>query len=401
MKKSAILTALLLFSISLFSQVQEHEVAVTNIVVPVRVLDGGRFVDNLKIEDFELYEDGKLQKIEALYLIQKASIERKEAAAEFNPSRSRYFYLLFQMTEYNPKISEAINYFFNNILLPEDTLDITTPMDHYTLSKKALSTKSKDVIAEEMDKIIRKDTQMGASNYRSLMTDLKRIVTSISGTNVLSGIETDSATSMFGLESLLQRYKETLAKMEELRFIDQEKLIKFAEQLKEQVGQKIVFFFYQREFRPEISSNVLSKLMSLNQDDPSIMAELQGLFQGYYRPANLEIKKIIQAFADSLLSFNLIFMNKEPENVSGIQMKEQSEDIFSTFSEVAKATGGTVDTSQNPASGFKNAANISEFYYLIYYSPLDYKKDGEFKSIKVRVKKADYTVIHRLGYYAN
>ena len=77
MKKSIFLLILLLMTLGLSSQ-QRHEVSIINVIVPVRVFDGANFVDNLTIEDFELYENGKLQKIEALYLTKKTQIERRE-----------------------------------------------------------------------------------------------------------------------------------------------------------------------------------------------------------------------------------------------------------------------------------------------------------------------------------
>jgi len=43
----------------------------------------------------------------------------------------------------------------------------------------------------------------------------------------------------------------------------------------------------------------------------------------------------------------------------------------------------------------------SENYYLIYYKPKDYKSDGKFKKIKVKIKGKNYRVLHRAGYIAD
>ena len=107
------------------------------------------------------------------------------------------------------------------------------------------------------------------------------------------------------------------------------------------------------------------------------------------------------AFADSSILLNFLFMNKDPENISGIRMNEQSEDVFSVFTEIATSTGGIVDNAQNPAAGFKNAVNASESYYLITYSPSHYQADGQFKEIRVMLKDKDYKIFHRDGYFAN
>ncbi len=183
--------------------------------------------------------------------------------------------------------------------------------------------------------------------------------------------------------------------------IDERKILRFAQALKRVEGQKNVFFIYQREFRPEIQPVVLNSLLDSYQDQPNVMSDLQDMFQFYSRDLSVNADQLKKAFADASINFNFIFMNKEPENISGIAMREQSEDVFRAFSQVVAATGGVVDTSQNPESGFRHAVESSEMYYLLYYSPQNYRPDGRFKNILVRVKNPDYTVLHRLGYFAN
>lgn len=409
MKKLIILIVILLLALLLFSQVEQHEVVVTNVEVSVRVLDGSRFLDDLTVNDFEVFEDGVQQKIEALYLVKKSNIERKEAVREFAPRLSRNFYLIFQLIDYNPSLEESIDYLFNQVVLPDDTLTLWTPMNRYNLSSKALASMPKEKIAKEMKNILRKDIKTGSTDYQAMLNELKRLVRSMASSagfgdqaNVMSDIETSESTAQgYSLEFMLPKYRATLERMENLRLIDEKLFITFAELLKKQEGENIVFFFYQREFRPEISPSVLNKMQSLYQDNSNILSDLQDLFQFYHRQIQFNRSRIKQTFADSSFVFNFIFMNKEPSNVSGIHMREQSEDIFSVFSEAAKATGGVVDNSQNPSSGFKNALESSETYYILYYSPADYKKDSKFKTIDVRVKNRNCKVLHRLGYFAN
>ncbi len=77
-----------LCSVFSFYQVQEESL-VLNVEVPVRIFDGNTFVDNLTIDDFELYEDSKLQDIAAVYLVKKKSVERKEEREEFDSSKGQ------------------------------------------------------------------------------------------------------------------------------------------------------------------------------------------------------------------------------------------------------------------------------------------------------------------------
>jgi len=52
---------------SVFPQQIAEESLVVNIEVPVRVYNDNLFVDDLIIDDFKIYEDGKIQKIQARF----------------------------------------------------------------------------------------------------------------------------------------------------------------------------------------------------------------------------------------------------------------------------------------------------------------------------------------------
>ena len=67
---------------------------------------------------------------------------------------------------------------------------------------------------------------------------------------------------------------------------------------------------------------------------------------------------------------------------------------------MAAATGGITDSSANLTASFSRAVDASENYYLIYYKPRDYKADGTFHPLTVRVTSGNYRVTHRAGYIA-
>ena len=82
-------------------------------------------------------------------------------------------------------------------------------------------------------------------------------------------------------------------------------------------------------------------------------------------------------------------------------MEEHSADIYNAFKQMAEASGGFIERSSNPAHSFQEALQASENYYLLYYSPKNYKQDEKFNEIEVQVKDKDYKIIHRRGYLAN
>lgn len=406
MKKIWILGMLLLLLANVSGSQEQHQVSVTNVMVPVRVFDGDRFVDDLTLSDLELYEDGELQDIQALYLTHKADITRQDTKRDFMPMVSRRFYFIFQIHEYNPKITEAIEYFFGSLFHPEDSLEVHTPVKIYTLSKEAVQSKPQETLIKDMQYVIRKDAQIGASEYNNLLKELKKIVRSISSqgggqTSVMRDIDASGQSGLESLQFLLPRYRETMSKMEELRMVDEKWFYQFAAQRRRLEQQKVVFYFYQREYRPEISTGVMNNLIAANQDDMNVIGQLQDMFQYYHREINLNEDRLKKAFSDSGILFNFIFMDKSMQTTAGITMREQSEDVFKVFTKVAAATGGVTDNSQNPAFAFKNAAAVTDRSYLLYYSPKNYVKDKKFKTITVKVKGRDLKVIHRLGYFAD
>ena len=401
MRKVILLFVLVGWGVLLSFSQEKYEVTVTNIAVPLSVFEGNQFVTNLNLDDIELTEEGVPQKVLALYLINPAGVEKKGEGQDFDIALRRNYFLLFQITEYNPKLAEAIDFLFQQAIRPGDTVILHTPRQNYALSAQALASKPRDVLAKEMNDLLKKDVKIGAGQYNSLLNDLKRMAREISGLGHMEVEESDSLSSASGLEFLLERYKQTATQMEQQRLIDEKKILGFAGQLRNVAGQKNVFFIYQREFWPEIQQNVVNRMVASYQDRPDILASIQDLFLLYSRDVSLNPDRIKKAFSDAGISLYFMFMNKEPQNVAGITMQEQSEDVFKVFSQVAQATGGTVDTSQNPAAGFQHALERSNNYYVLYYSPENYEKDGQFKNITVRLKNPNYTVLHRMGYYAN
>lgn len=402
MKRIILFTFILISFGFVYSHQEQYEVTVRNIEVPVRVFLDNQFVDNLTIDDFEIYENGIPQKIEALYLANKNEIAREEELKSFAPRTARHYFLLFQIIEYNPQLEKSIEYFFTNVILPNDTLTLMTPQKNYHLSSQALQKKKKEDIAKEMLKLLRKDTKISSSAYRSLMNSLRGIVSSISGGISMTDVDTtDELDSGSSLGMMLRRYRNNLDKLEDLRIIDQNVFIQFANQAKSIPGQKYVYFFYEREFRPELSASVLSSLIANYQGEPSVLADLQDLFQLYQRHERVNQEKISQAFADASICFNFLFVDREERDAGGITMREQSEDFFSAFRETAIATGGVVDSSRNPSDSFLSALEAQEKYYLLYYSPVNYTSDGSYKMILVKVKNPEYKITYRQGYIAN
>lgn len=395
-------------------RIQEESIVI-NVEVPVRVFKGNQFIDNLKLTDFEVTEDGVPQKVEAVYLIKKRSIERREEERAFRPSITRNFFLIFEINEYMPRLNEALDYFVLEVLKPGDNLFLMTPLKSYRLSAQAMEARPKEKILEQLKGLVRRDALIGAAEYRSILSEMESLAKSlaqlVSGqANLPAGSVDAPLMIMDDLDSAgeqsrsfdeqLQRYVELLARLENMRKVDEANFLAFADFLRNMAGQKYVFLLYQKEYIPKIDPKILYQYIEMYQDRPDIYQTINGVFEFYRRDVSLDTEKIRQAFCDSSISAHFMFITTPRKDLAGVRTDEQVDDIFSAFNEIAKASGGFVDSSSNPASLLMRALEASETYYLLYYTPTNKNRDGRFREIKVKINLPGARVVHRQGYFA-
>ncbi|MFA9453867.1 MAG: hypothetical protein ACERK6_08115 [Candidatus Aminicenantaceae bacterium] len=407
MKKAFWLPVILAGSFSLFPQQVTEESVVINIEVPVRVFEDGRFIDDLTIQDFEVFEDGKSQKIEAVYLVKKTSVERSEESRRFAPNTERNFYLFFEINEYDPRLGKSLSQFIQNEIYPSDNLWIITPDGTYHLRGEALGRKSRAQIVEQLIGIMRRDILAGNFEYRSTMADLAELTLAMTEDPLEEELEPMMRDGMGSyayeglfLDEKIYKYVTLIGQLDNYNLVSEKKMLDFAEVLKYESGQKYVFIFYEKEYIPMIDPSILQGYMTRYNDRPDIMQTLTTLYDFYNKdiPFNIDIVK--QAYADASIAIHFLYLTGPATRTDRIVMRGISDSTFSAFKEMSKATGGFVETSNNPEHLFREALNASENYYLLYYTPKNYTSDGKFRSIEVRVPARNLRVIHRLGYLA-
>jgi hypothetical protein len=408
MKTIILLAVPVILSLSLFAQQVAEESMVINIEVPVRVFQGNEFVDSLTIKDFEVLEDGVPQTLEAVYLVNKRSIERSEEKRRFAPDTERNFYLFFEISEYTAKLGAAVEYFVQNVLFPGDVLTIVTPVKSYRMRSSALEHKTRSEIVEQLKGILRKDTLIGGSEYRNTIDELSSLSRSMAVALNPDDVETQQKDGLEGSQTIgrtvaeqLMIYYDLLSRLETLRQVDEKLLLDFSDYLQDETGQKYVFLFYQREYIPQIEPRILAQYIDLFQDQPNVQHTVASIFDFYRRDVSFNVDKVKRAYADASVAIHFLFLTEPLAPVIGVRFVESSDDIFSAFEQMASATGGFIDSSADPARAFQDALAAAENYYLIYYSPKNRSLDGEFRNIAVRIKTGSFRVIHRVGYFAD
>jgi len=364
---------------SLAAQELQHTTGVVNVEVPVRVFDGNKFVDNLTLDDFSVYENGKRQSIAALYLVHKTEIQKEEAAgaatAKPVPKTRRNIVLLFEVNDPMPKLDDALDYFFDKVFLADDTVTVVTPRGTYHLKPETLAKASRPEIAKQLKARLRKDIIDGSLEYKHILRDIH---------DLLDKFDVDADLK----EQMLLDY---VRQLRDRTSLDESRLRQFAAALKAQEGQKVVFLFYQREriVLPPLSDFASTEL---------------------YKSLNFNPQDVEHLFADASLTVHFIYLTQSTVSSLGIQDQRRDDSVsaqdvtasvYAAFREMAQASGGLTEATGNPLASFQKAVTASENYYLLYYVPKDFQADGKFKEIKVVIKGKSYRVTNRAGYFAN
>jgi len=364
------------------AQELQHTTGVVNVEVPVRVFDGEKFVDNLVLDDFTVYENGKRQPIAALYLIRKTEIQKEEAAGAATtkpvPKTRRNIVLLFEVNDIMPKLDDALDYFFDKVFLTDDTVTVVSPRGTYHLKPETLARASRPEIAKQLKSRLRKDIIDGSLEYKHILRDIHDLLDNFN----LGADDADLKEQM--LLDYVRQLRDRIS-------LDESKLRQFAAALKAQEGQKYVFLFYQREriVLPPLSDFASTEL---------------------YKSLNFNPQDVEHLFADASLTVHFIYLTQSTTSSLGIQDARRDDSlsaqdvtagVYAAFREMAQASGGLTEATSNPLASFQKAVTASENYYLLYYVPKDYQADGKFKEIKVMIKGKSYRVTNRAGYFAN
>jgi hypothetical protein len=362
----------------------QYDAIAINIEVPVRVFKGDRFVGNLTIDDFEVFEEGELQKIEAVYLIRKTDIEREESDLEkemarekFYPELNRQFILIFELKYIVPEIESSIWHFMEKVIVPGDKLTVVTPLKTYNFKEESWREVPRLEMANQLIRILRGDIY---TRYKAWL---------------------DPEEYPIGEGDMSREVRYSYVGK---RYLDENRLMGIAETLKKMPGQKNVFFFLQQELieypMPQTDSSVGGIFDNLD------FLDYMSTVASYNLITPQTIKR---AFADSSILFQFLYIKDKlyfRDNdflpiPSPFDMMDVTASMFSTFKDLSLATGGMTHTTINPEATFKRAVDESENYYLLYYSPKNYTADGKFKDIKIAVKNGKFRVNHRAGYIAD
>jgi VWFA-related protein len=106
---------------------------------------------------------------------------------------------------------------------------------------------------------------------------------------------------------------------------------------------------------------------------------------------------VLLSGSESAIRFNRIRID---DLRLGLEALDQSE---INLEQITSATGGRLykpATFQDLEKTYAEVADELRHQYALYYSPLNTKRDGEFRQVRVETTNPDHRLSTRIGYYA-
>ena len=258
--------------------------------------------------------------------------------------------LIFQFSDYDSKVRDVVKYFFSHGLTLKDNLSILTPVQPYSFSQSTLRSKTARELIERTQKVLKRDIAAAATNDKSIFDAM---VSNIQEINAIAGKRISSVevyTKSSDLRNLLIQYRQLLSNYHSIRKIQPKILLDLASALKQSDNPSSIYLFFQQEFRPIPGALSMDYLMQ-NTELKFYAVEL---FQEEKEKENPQVEQVIQEFKSLPVIFHFIYVKKATKSYREISMKEHSIDMYSAFSKIAEATGGTITTTTQPKETLKS-----------------------------------------------
>lgn len=273
------------------------------------------------------------------------------AAAPENAGQGINYVLIFQTTEYNSKIGDAVDFFMKNMLKPSDQLILLSPARLYSFSAQTRQKHPLPALIKQTQKVLKKDTTVTAANYDQVLNSMMQVVQEISSGN-------DPSYSMSGggggndMKIYMVQYRQLLENLRQLRKLNEGFFIDIAGKLKNAPGKTIFYVFYQKELRFIPNRVAMDNL----QQNAQYKFDAVELFLGESDEEFINVARVVEVLKASDITLNFIYLNKQGKRRQGMEIKEFSGDIYNVFSKLAKGTGGFVEATSKPAAVLKKVS---------------------------------------------
>ena len=405
-------TILILIMVFTFSHISGQEektpvesVRVVNVEVPVRVFHKGSPVDQLTRQNFQIFENGKKQKINGFYIKRKI-LNKKDFSEGPDNSKgsmsSRYFVLVFKISEYNEKIHKGIEYLFSNILQRSDQCLVF--INDRSIFFKDLN--HKEHARSALNKILIEESKKARQNIHKYILKVEDEISEFDNMMTIVG------TGSFGEPAtmVLRFLKKYLWVWKEYNNIflkpNLDSYYYFSRHLEKIRKEKWVINFYQMEKFPMIKSTgrvmeLIKTILANNENHADAELSTMGkaikqmLWQldlEMHSTRNFPADEVSKLFIKIDATFHSILIPVSRQFVTeNVELGEVSSEIESSLREITKKTGGSLQRTGNLKRALDNIQGKEEVTYMLTYSPDDPDKIGK---IRVNVDNKKFKVLY-------
>ena len=269
-------------------------------------------------------------------------------------AKGNNYIFIFQVTRYDLNIAGAVDFIFNNIIKPEDSLTIFTPVKSYSFSKNTRKAQPKKKLVEVTKTVLKRDITIGTADYHRMLERMAQLIRELDdagGTG--SSQSTTGTTSLQGgastIKNTMINYSQLLENIRSLRKLDGPFFLGLAQTFKNLKGKNYLYILYQKELRPIPRNSRITDLKNIRE----IRFDVMSLFETGIDKDIME--KVSQAMKDGSVTVNFIYINMDMGKGMTTELKEFSTDIYNAFSKLARTTGGIVETTSKPVKVLKEA----------------------------------------------
>jgi hypothetical protein len=377
-----------LLPVAAAQEVVKEKVTVVNVEVPVRVFLDGVPLAGLSRDDFRLSEGRQEQRINGFTLRRKKmSVQDIELRPEAAAAPSRYFVLVFRISEYNPQMQKGVRYIFDHILREQDRL-LLLVNDRTLLLTPALSLGGRREIAERLlgEEAV-KSRQKLEQYFLAVQKDLDQ-------TRLRVLLERDSSFYAPRIIDFLDRYLRTWKEFKDKYLVpDLDKFYNFARHLEKVRDEKWVLSFYQIEMFPnmKISGQIhqqivqlISELQVARPEDAVHARLIEQLLERIDRELNAADSFPVDEVSKMLIkvdtTYHCFIMGVRRETLSeDLDFKKVASDIENSLREVTRRSGGEVVFSGDLGSALHQVEEKEDVYYVLTYEPSDPGRLGKVK----------------------
>jgi len=388
----------------------EYEVEVVLIEIPVYVVDKkGNSVLDLKPEDFQIFEDGKEQKLSHFILIQNDSPEIASLARQY-PSARRQFFLLFDLSFSSPKgilkAREAGLKFLKNNILPHDLVAVATSsvLHGFQILTNFTNDKAQLISAvESLGLVPQSQIARGPIGFT-----FGPVVPS-----QIQPLETDQAKEKAGIleDELLSQAKQIQqAQLQDYKGYVQDYVGAFktlGQALNIIKGRKHLILFSEGFDIKVLTGKTLKELSDEAEAIASDRVAISRADKDRFGDPTLKFG-LTQALQNISASDCLIHtMDVGGLRAPGEIADNKDKDLYfsqrrgqDTLHLLAADTGGQSYRNLNDLDKpLAELLNLTNSYYLLGYYPENKEAEGKFRKIKIKVSRSGLQVSHRKGYY--